>query len=100
MYAGLIVAAALLQPRPAIPGKVLAELIDRLDRVAASEPVEYGIDTRIRAAEVLTPRYPVIAKRELRDAAASLSGIADVDYQNRLRLRITGAMAPIDFVEA
>ena len=68
--------------------------------MAASEPVEYGIDTRIRAAAILTPHYPASAMRELRDAAASLTGISDLDYQNRDRIRIAGSMAPIDFAEA
>jgi hypothetical protein len=36
----------------------------------------------------------------LRDAAASLTGISDLDYQNRLRVRIIGALAPVDFTEA
>src|SRR6266851_3129266 len=65
-------ATLLLQPHAAVPGKQLAALIEQIDRVAASEPLEYGIDTRIRAAEALTPKYPAIAKRELRDATASL----------------------------
>jgi hypothetical protein len=100
MLADLAATLALFQPHAAVPDKQLTALIEQIDRVAASEPVEYGIDTRIRAAEVLTPKYPVIAKRELRDAASSLTGISDLDYQNRLRVRIIGTLAPVDFVEA
>jgi hypothetical protein len=93
-------ATLLLQPHATAPGKQVAAVIDQIDRLAASEPLEYGIDTRIRAAAVLTSKYPAIAKRELRDATASLTGTADLDYQNRLRVRIAGALAPIDFTEA
>jgi hypothetical protein len=100
MLAGLATVLALFQPHAATPGKQLTALIEQIDRVAASEPVEYGIDTRIRAAEILTPKYPDIAKRELRDASSSLTGISDFDYQNRLRVRIVGTLAPVDFTEA
>jgi hypothetical protein len=100
MLADLTVALALFQPRAADPDKQLTALIEQIDRVAASEPVEYGIDTRIRAAEVLIPKYPAIAKRELRDAVSSLTGISDLDYQNRLRVHVIGTLAPVDFTEA
>jgi hypothetical protein len=100
MLADLAAVLALFQPHATTPDKQLTALIEQIDRVAASEPVEYGIDTRIRAADVLTPKYPAIAKRELRDAASSLSGISDLDYQNRLRVRIIGTLAPVDFTEA
>src|SRR5258708_36320794 len=93
-------ATLLLQPHATTPAKQLAALLDQIARVAASEPLEYGIDTRIRAAEVVTSRHPAIAKRELRDATASLTGVAGLDYQNRLRVRIVAALAPIDFAEA
>ena len=88
---GALVAILFFQP---------VDLIKQIDRLAASEPAPYGIDTRIRTAEVLTTRYPRIARQELRDAEAELPGVLDADYGNILRVQIVGHLAPLDFAEA
>lgn len=78
----------------------LVMLVEQIDRVAASEPVVYGIDTRLRVADVLAAKNPSIAKRELRDVEAALSGVSDRDYRDKLRVRLIQSFAPLDFVEA
>lgn len=93
-------ALVLLQAQAAAAPNPVDTLVARIDRLAASEPAPYGIDTRIRVAEVLATNYPAIAKRELRDAEASLSGVSDQDYRDTLRVRITTTLAPLDFAEA
>jgi hypothetical protein len=95
-----IAALALFQTHATDVRKQVESLVSQIDRLAASEPTPYGIDTRIRVAEVLTPGYPAIAKRRLRDAEASLSGVSDPDYANQLRVRISTTLAPLDFAEA
>lgn len=76
------------------------QAIDAILRLAASEPVEYSIDTRLKLAEAIVQKYPDRAKRQLRDAEASLSGIQDAGVQNTWRVRLVGAFAPLDFEEA
>ena len=76
------------------------QVIDAVMRLAASEPVEYSVDTRLRLADAIAEKYPSRAKRQLRDAEASLSGIQDVAVQNAWRVRLVGALARVDFDEA
>ena len=82
------------------PAAQIEALLAHIDRLAAAEPIIYGIDTRLRAADVLVARYPALTTRELRDAEASLSGVADADYANVLRVRMIATLAPFDFSEA
>ena len=53
---------------PTTEQKQITALIAQIRRLAASEPVVYGIDTRFRMAQVLTGKYPKVAKDLLRDA--------------------------------
>ena len=80
--------------------KQLTALVAQIRRLAASEPIVYGIDTRLRTAEVLTAKYPKIAKDLLRDAQAALSGDTLPDEQDSLRVRVVELMAPLDIEEA
>ena len=80
--------------------KQLQALVSQIRRLAASEPVVYGVDSRIRTAEVLSGKYPKIAKDLLRDADASIAGVTSPAEQDALRVRIVDAMAPLDFDEA
>jgi hypothetical protein len=77
-----------------------AVLIDRIARLAASEPVEFGIDSRLKLAQALASKYPEKAKRQLRDAEASLPGVSDAQAGNMWRTQIVQALAPLDFDEA
>jgi hypothetical protein len=78
----------------------VTNLIGHIRRLAASEPVVYGVDTRLRAAEFLTARYPSVAAELLRDGQASLSGVIVPAERDRLRVRLARGWAPIDLNEA
>ena len=85
--------------QPAEQKKVLA-VVAQIRRLAASEPVVYGIDSRIRTSEVLSGKYPKVAKDFLLDADAAAGGVNSPAEQDALRVRIVDAMAPLDFDEA
>ena len=57
------------------PAKQVTTLVAQIRRLAASEPVVYGIDTRLRAAETLTDKYPKIAKDLVREAQGAIGGV-------------------------
>lgn len=80
--------------------KQINSIVAQIKRLAASEPVVYGVDTRLRAADVLTAKYPKIAKDLLRDAQAALSGDNVPAEQDSLRVSIVQRMAPLDLEEA
>jgi len=88
------------QPPASVQQKQVAALVGQIRRLAASEPVVFGVDTRIRTAEVLTKKYPKIAKDLLRDASAAAGGITAAAEQDEMRVRIVEGMAPLDFEEA
>jgi hypothetical protein len=88
------------QTEPAKEQKQIATFITQIRRLAASEPVVYGVDTRLKAAEVLTAKYPKVAKDMLRDAQAALSGVTALAEQDSLRVSIVQRMAPLDLDEA
>lgn len=54
----------------------------------------------MRTAEVLAAKYPRIAREALHDAQAELSGIAVPAEQERMRVRLVRALAPLDLEEA
>jgi hypothetical protein len=78
----------------------VTELIGQIRRLAGSEPVIFGIDTRLRTAAVLPPRYSHVAGDLLHDAQAARSGVADPAERDMLGVRLTRAWAPIDLDEA
>ena len=88
------------QTEPTKVEKQITALVAQLRRLAASEPVVYGVDTRLKAAEALTGKYPKIAKELLRDAQAALSGVTVPAEQDSMRVRIVERMAPLDLEEA
>jgi hypothetical protein len=85
LLAGLLFAR---QPEPTKEQKQIAALVAQIRRLAASEPVVYGIDTRLRAADVLTAKYPKAAKDLLRDAQAAISGVTLPAEQDHLRVGV------------
>ncbi len=91
-----LLAALLVAPQQ----KEILSLVAQIRRLAASEPVVYGVDTRLRAADVLAAKYPKIAKDLLRDAQAALSGVNLPAEQDSLRVSIVQRMAPLDLEEA
>ena len=82
------------------PPKQITTLVAQIRRLAASEPVVYAIDTRLRAADVLTAKYPKIAKDLVREAQAAIGGVAAPGEQDSLRVRAVERMAPLDLDEA
>ena len=80
--------------------KQVKTLVAQILRLAASEPAVYGVDTRIRTAEVLTAKYPPMAREVLQDARAELTGITALDEQDRARVRLVRSFAPLDLEEA
>lgn len=80
--------------------KQVSSVVDRITRLAASEPVEFGIDTRLKLAAALAPKYPAKALGQLRDAEAALPGVNDRQDRNALRTNLVQALAPLDFDEA
>jgi hypothetical protein len=97
LLAGLLLAQ---QAEPTKEQKQITALASQIRRLAASEPVVYGIDTRLKAADVLTGKYPKLAKDLLRDAQAALSGVTLPAEQDDLRVGIVQRMAPLDLDEA
>jgi hypothetical protein len=97
LLAGLLFAQ---QAEPTKEQKQITALVAQIRRLAASEPVVYGIDTRLRAADVLTTKYPKAAKDLLRDAQAAISGVTLPAEQDHLRVGIVQRMAPLDLDEA
>jgi hypothetical protein len=90
-------------PGQAAPGelqKQVTALVSQIQRLAASEPAVYGVDTRFRAAEVLTANYPRLARDFLHEAQASLTGISVPAEQDRMRVRLVRRFAPLDLEEA
>src|SRR5271165_4674344 len=85
---------------PSAEQKQVVAVVAQIRRLAAAEPVVYGIDTRLRAAEVLTGKYPKIAKDIIHDAQAALSGVAAAAEQDSLRVGLVERMAPLDLAEA
>jgi hypothetical protein len=88
------------QIQPGKEAKQVTALVAQIRRLAASEPVVYGIDTRLRAGEVLSAKYPKIAKDLLRDAQAAIGGVTEPAEQDSLRVRMVERMAPLDLDEA
>jgi hypothetical protein len=88
------------QTEPTKEQKQVAALVAQIRRLAASEPVVYGIDTRLRAGDALTAKYPKAAKDLVRDAQAALSGVIVPAEQDSLRVSIVERMAPLDLDEA
>jgi len=88
------------QTEPTKVEKQITALVTQLRRLAASEPVVYGVDTRLKAAEALTGKYPKIAKDLLRDAQAALSGVTVPAEQDSMRVKLVERMAPLDLDEA
>src|SRR5713226_9191710 len=85
---------------PSEQDKQVTTLVAQIRRLAVSEPVVFGIDTRMRTADVLTGKYPKLAKELLRDAQSALTGATEPADQDRLRVRLAGLLAPLDMDEA
>src|SRR5262250_329259 len=82
------------QPEPTPQQKQVAAIVAQIRRLAASESLVYGVDTRMLAAEALTQKYPKIAKDLLREAHQELGGDTLADEQDAQRVRIVQLMAP------
>jgi hypothetical protein len=87
-------------PEPSEKQKQVDALIVQIRRLAVSEPAVYGIDTRLKTAEVVTQQYPALAKELLHDAEAELPGIAAPPEQDRMRVRLVRAFATLDLEES
>jgi hypothetical protein len=87
-------------PEPSAKQKQIDTLVAQIRRLAVSEPAVYGIDTRLKTAEVVTQQYPALAKELLHDAEAELPGIAAPPEQDRMRVRLVRAFAPLDLEES
>ncbi|HYL74204.1 MAG TPA: hypothetical protein VEU96_08355 [Bryobacteraceae bacterium] len=94
-----LLALLLFAPQPS-EQKQVDTLVAKILRLAASEPAVYGVDSRMRTAEVLTAKYPQLAREALHDAQAELSGIAVPAEREHMRVRLVRALAPLDLEEA
>ena len=89
------------QPDPAAEQrKQVSALVEQIVRLAASEPAVYGVDTRIKTADLLTKPYPKMALELLNDGRGELAGVNVPEEQDRLRVRLVRAYAPLDLEEA
>src|SRR5882762_9063020 len=84
------------QPELSAEQKQVNLLIAQVRRLAASEPAIYGIDTRLRTAEVVVDKNPKLARELLHDGDAELSGVSSPDERDHMRIRIIHAFAPLD----
>ena len=89
-----------VDPRVPDKAKQAQNLIAQIQRLAASEPGAYGIDTRLLLVDAVHLKYPAVAKDMLRDSVGALSGVKDPARQNGLRVRIVERLAPFDLTEA
>jgi hypothetical protein len=97
----LVAASRILgQPEPSAEQRQVSQLIAQIRGLAASEPVVYGIDTRLRTAAVVSRDYPKLARELLREAQAALTGTIDAGDADRMRLRMVELWAPLDLEEA
>ena len=87
------------QPELSAEQKQVNVLIAQIRRLAASEPAIYGVDTRLRTAEVVAGKYRKLGRELLHDTEAELSGITSQDERNHMRIRIVHAWAPLDLEE-
>jgi hypothetical protein len=87
-------------PEPTPKQKEIQTTIGQIRRLAASEPVAFGIDTRLRTVNVLPTSYSQLAAELLRDDESELAGVTGSDEQSALRLRIAGAWGRFDVGEA
>jgi hypothetical protein len=85
---------ALLLLAPAGP-PAWKELLDRIEAMAFSEPPVLAVDTRIRAAKVLTAKQPAEARRLLDDAAALTYSFTDARTRALLFTDIYQALQPV-----
>ena len=92
--------ASTAAPEPSPKQKQIETTIGQIRRLAASEPVAFGIDTRLRAANVLPPSYSKVVSELLRDDESELAGVGDRDEQSALRARIAAAWGRFDLEEA
>ncbi|MBZ5609971.1 MAG: hypothetical protein LAP38_17050 [Acidobacteriia bacterium] len=87
-------------PEPSPREKEINVLVGQIRRLAASEPVAFGIDSRLQTADVLGARYPSVASELLRDSQSALSGVTDPAEQGLLGVRLARAWAPLDLEQA
>ena len=71
-------------------------LVGQIRRLAASEPVIFGIDTRLRTLDALPLSRSKLAAELLRDTQAALAGVENPAEQNTLTVRLARAWAPFD----
>ena len=93
-------ACAFAQSEPTPLEKPTASLVAQIRRLAVSEPVVYGIDTRLRVAAVVSGKHPKLAGELLRESQAALTNAIDPNEADRLRVRMVELWAPLDFQEA
>jgi hypothetical protein len=87
-------------PEPSAEQKQVNVLVGQIRRLAASEPAVYGIDTRLKTAEVVAGKYPKLARELLHDAEAELGGVKSQDERDHMRIGIIHVLAPLDLEEA
>ncbi len=75
-------------------------LIGQIRRLAASEPVVFGIDTRLRTADALVGSHSTVAAELLQDAQAELAGVEDTAEQSALTVRLARAWVAFDLEQA
>jgi hypothetical protein len=90
----LVLLAQNVQQKPIEP------LIGQIRRLAASEPVVFGIDTRLRAAKVLPASSSKLAAELLRDDESELAGVEDRGEQSALWVQIAAAWGRFDLEQA
>jgi hypothetical protein len=73
-----------------------AVLIEEIESAAVVEPPVFGIDTQIRAAEILVGRDDAHAVRFLRDAGQRTLLLADPATRSHFLKRIVPSLTPLD----
>ncbi len=96
----LVASHALSQPEASPLEKQTMALVAQIRRLAMSEPVVYGIDTRLRIAAVVSIEYPKLTRELLRESQAALTEAIEARDAGRLRVRIAELWAPLDLEEA
>jgi hypothetical protein len=77
-----------------------AVLIEEIEAATVAEPPVFGIDTRIRAAEILAGRDDAHAVRFLLDAGQRTLLLADPATRSHFLKRIAPALTPLDAKQA
>src|SRR5262249_15428913 len=77
-----------------------ADLVAEIERMAASEPLVYSVDSRLRLAQWLGSKHSEQSARIVSETISSYHSVRDATAQGVLGVALVEALAPLDPEEA